>query len=101
MSLKIASTSERQSLRSQGFSKITPTRHATPQELPLLPINREKLANQYHSQDKLASSLPNSSLPIGLELIKALNVKLEPTNSKGTKNTKTGSHPIQGRSEQR
>uniref|UniRef100_A0A0A8ZSQ7 Uncharacterized protein n=1 Tax=Arundo donax TaxID=35708 RepID=A0A0A8ZSQ7_ARUDO len=46
--------------------------------------------------------LPSSHLlPIRLEFIKDLSLKLEPTNTQRRKSNKTGSQPIQGRSEQR
>uniref|UniRef100_A0A0A8YXB3 Uncharacterized protein n=1 Tax=Arundo donax TaxID=35708 RepID=A0A0A8YXB3_ARUDO len=45
--------------------------------------------------------LPSSLLPIRLEFIKDLSLKLEPTRTQRRKSNKTGSQPIQGRSEQR
>jgi hypothetical protein len=40
-------------------------------------------------------------LPNRLEFIKVLSLKLEPTSTQRKKSKKTGSQPIQGRSEQR
>jgi hypothetical protein len=77
------------------------------QELPHLPINeRQKSPDPWATNFifllyLLALFFFSLLLQNRLEFIKVLSLKLEPTSTQRKKSKKTGSQPIQGRSEQR
>lgn len=91
--------------------QITPTISPGHQDLPLLPINeRQKPVSHQTSRQLRQSGILFSVLaffflllfllPNRLDFIKII-LKLEPTSRQRKKSKKTGSQPIQGRSEQR